>query len=78
MIYLEIPFVSENNRVNRTSAENELQILKLSDAAKADVFDAIYHYYPKGVSFENNEMEQVLSLENALSRLRIPFRQVVE
>lgn len=78
MIYIEIPYIAENNQVNRNSAKNEIQILNISDEEKANVFEAIYHRLPSGVSFDDKDVEQVLLLENALHRLGIPYRQVKE
>ena len=78
MIYLEIPYVAENNRVSRITAKNEILVLELSDEAKAEVFEAIYHRQPSGVSFEDSEHDQVLLLESTLRRLSIPYRQVKE
>lgn len=76
MVYIEIPFTAENNRVSKITAENEIQILDISNEAKAEVFEAIYHRRPNGVSFEDKEIEQVLLLENVLRRLGVPYRQV--
>jgi hypothetical protein len=78
MLYIEIPYITENNQVNKTSAQNEIQILKISNEAKADVFEAIYNRHPRGVNFDEKDLEQVLLLENALRRLGIPYRQVKE
>lgn len=78
MLYLEIPYIPENSRVNKASAQNEIQILNISNEAKADVFEAIYNRYPRGVNFEDKDLEQVLLLENALRRLGIPYRQTQE
>jgi hypothetical protein len=78
MLYIEIPYVEENNQVNKASAENEIQVLKISNEAKAEVFEAIYNRHPRGVNFEDKELEQVKLLENALRKLGIPYRQVKE
>mgnify|MGYP000321255022 CR=1 FL=1 len=78
MIYLEIPYVAENDRVSRVSAESEIKILNISDSTKAEIFEAIYHRHPEGVNFEDKQLEQVLLLENALSRFGIPYRQIKE
>jgi hypothetical protein len=78
MLYIEIPYVSENNRVNKVWARNEIRILKITDEAKADVFEAIYHRLPGRVSFEDKEIEQVLLLEAALRKLGVPYRQIKE
>ena len=78
MVYIEIPYVAENNRVNRISAKNEIQILKISNEAKANVFEAIYHLHPRGVTFGDNDLEQVLLLQYALRRLGIPYRRIEE
>lgn len=78
MVYIEIPYVPENNRVSRTTVKNEIEILKISNEEKAEVFEAIYHRQPTGVSFNNKELEQVLLLEKMLHRLGIPYRQIKE
>jgi hypothetical protein len=78
MIYLEIPYVAENDRVSRISAESEIKILNISDITKAEIFEAIYHRRPEGVSFEDKDFDQVLLLENALNRFGIPYRQIKE
>lgn len=78
MIYLEIPFVSENSGIDKSSAEKEIRILKISEDTKAEIFEAIFNRRPGGVNFENEELDQVLLLEKALSRLGIPYRQVKE
>lgn len=78
MLYIEIPYVAENNQVNRTLAENEIQVLKISNEAKAEVFEAIYNRLPRGINFEDKDLEQVVLLENALRRLGIPYRQIKE
>ena len=78
MLYIEIPYVTENNQVSKSSAEKEIQILKISNETKAEVFEAIYNRLPRGVNFEDNDLEQVLLLENALSRLGVPYRQIKE
>lgn len=76
MIFLEIPFVSENKSVNKSSVEKEIRILNINQNLKAEVFDAIYNQRPSGVNFENSDLEQVLLLEKALGRLGIPYRHV--
>lgn len=78
MVYIEIPFTAENNRVSKTTAECEIQILDISNDAKAEIFEAIYHRRPNGVSFEDKEIEQILLLENILRRLGIPYRQIAD
>lgn len=78
MIYLEIPYFSENSAIDKSSAEKEIQILKISEDTKAEIFEAIYNRRPGGVNFKNEESDQVLLLEKALSRLGVPYRQVKE
>ncbi|MCU1288565.1 MAG: hypothetical protein JWN60_794 [Acidobacteria bacterium] len=78
MLYIEIPYIDENNRIDRTSAQNEIQMLEISDEEKANVFDAIYHRKPNGVGFDSKDLKEVMLLETALLRLGVPFRRIKE
>lgn len=75
MVYINIPFVPENNRVDKSIAKRELEALNISDSAKVKAYAAIYNLNPRGVKFENRELPEARLLENALSRLGIPYRQ---
>ena len=76
MVYIDIPFVVENNRIDKDLAKKEIDVLDISDEAKTDALRAMYHRQPLGVNFANKDLKQALSLQNALSKLGAPFRQV--
>jgi hypothetical protein len=77
MVYINIPYVPENNRISKKSAIEEIQVLDISDDAKFTAYKAIYNLNPRGVSFGKN-LKEALLLESALNRLGIPFRQSEE
>lgn len=74
MVYIDIPYVPENNRIDKDLVKKELQLLNISDEAKSNVYDAIYNLKPRGVSFGDN-LKEASTLQNILSRLSIPYRQ---
>lgn len=76
MVYIDIPFVIENNRIDRALARKEIQVLDISDDVKNDAFEAIYHRNPLGVNFANKDLKQAQSLQTVLSKLGAPYRQV--
>ena len=75
MVYVNIPFVPENNRISRNSTKKELEALDISELAKIAAFDAIYNRLPRGVSFAEKDSNQANLLENTLIRLGVPFRE---
>lgn len=75
MVYINIPFVIENNRIDRDVARRELQVLEISDDAKYEAFEAIYTRTTRGVNFDGKDEKEAALLEKALSRLGVPFRQ---
>jgi hypothetical protein len=74
MIYINIPYVPENNRIDKDLAQKELEALDISEDAKYAAFEAIYNRLPRGVSFEGDDLREASLLEKALSRLGIPYR----
>ncbi|MGC2238463.1 MAG: hypothetical protein WA584_20075 [Pyrinomonadaceae bacterium] len=74
MVYIDIPYVPENNRINKDLAQKELEALDISEDAKYAAFEAIYNRLPRGVSFEGDDLREASLLEKALSRLGIPYR----
>lgn len=74
MVYIDIPFVPENNRIDKDLVKKELQLLNISDEIKLSVYNAIYNHKPRGVSFGDN-LKEASTLQNILSRLSIPYRQ---
>lgn len=77
MVFINIPFVPENNRISKDLTQKELQLLEISEEEKAEAFEAIYNLNPRGVSFGDN-LQGALALENALTKLNIPYRQSEE
>lgn len=75
MVYIDIPYVPENNRIDKDLVKKELQMLNISDDIKSKVYNAIYNPKPRGVSFGDN-LKEASTLQNILSRLSIPYRQV--
>ena len=78
MVYIDIPYVAENNRINKELAQKELEALDISEDAKYAAFEAIYNRLPRGVSFEGTDLREASLLEKALSRLGIPYRLAEE
>jgi hypothetical protein len=78
MVYINIPYVTENNRIDKDFARSELQILDISDEAKKEAFRAIYDRKIRGVNFDAKDTKEVLLLEKTLARLGVPFRQTEE
>lgn len=76
MVYVNIPYVVENDRLDPAVVEKELEVLSISEAAKHDAFAAIYNKRPRGVKFDNPSEAQ--QLEKVLYRLGIPYRQTAE
>lgn len=74
MVYIDIPYVPENNRINKDLVKKELQVLNISNEAKLNVYNAIYNFKPRGVSFGDN-LKEASNLQNILKRLSIPYRQ---
>lgn len=76
MVYVNIPFVIENNRIDRALATKELSVLGISDESKNDALAAIYSKLPRGVHF--TEPAHAVELQAALSSLGVPYRQSEE
>lgn len=76
MINLEIPYVAENARINRSNAGKEIESLQLTETTKAEIFDAIFNYFPREVAFENKDLKEVITLESIFRNLGIPYRRV--
>jgi hypothetical protein len=72
MVFVNIPYVAENDRIEAYRAQTELEALSISESAKHEAFAAIYNKRPRGVNFDNPS-EAVL-LQRALYRLGVPFR----
>jgi hypothetical protein len=76
MVFVNIPYVVENDRIDPSIVTKELKLLNISEAAKHDAFAAIYNKRPRGVNFE--DVSQALELQKVLYRLGVPYRQTKE
>ncbi len=75
MVYINIPFVEENKRIDKDLAEKELENAQISYEAKVTAFDAIYNKLPRGVEFASEKLKEASALETVLQRLGVPYRQ---
>ena len=76
MVYVHIPYNSENDRIDRELAGKELSALNIHEDAKYQAFEAIYNKRPRGVNF--TDIDQARRLEGLLSRLGVPYRESPE
>jgi hypothetical protein len=76
MVYVNIPYVLENDRIDREVTTKELAVLDIDEAAKHAAFAAIYNKRPRGVNF--TDLHQANRLQGALSRLGVPYRSTPE
>jgi len=76
MVYVNIPYVVENDRIEAYITQRELESLSISESAKYDAFAAIYNKRPRGVQFDRPS--DAVLLQSALSRLGVPFRVTSE
>ena len=78
MVYISIPYVPENNRINKDLVKKEIDILGIDDEAKQNVYKAIYNLTPRGVDFKGIDMAEVEELQYILQKLGIPYRRLKE
>ena len=78
MVFINIPYVHENNRLDRDFVIKEIQSLDINEDAKFEAFEAIYNRKPRGVNFDDAHLKEALLLETALGKLGIPYRQSEE
>jgi hypothetical protein len=78
MVYINIPYIPENNRIDKLMVKKELEALDISDSAKLSAYTAIYNLNPRGVNFDSRDLQAARRLENALHRLGIPYQQTEE
>ena len=75
MVFINIPFVAENKIIDTDIVKRALDSLDISEDAKYEAFQAIYNRKPRGVQFDDKDLSKAVSLENALAKLGIPYRQ---
>ena len=74
MLFMEIPFVVENNRIERATTRRELATLEISESLKEEAFEAVYCLKKRGISFDEKDIKQAVMLERLLAKLGIPYR----
>jgi hypothetical protein len=72
MVYINIPYVVENDRIDRDRTAKELRLLDIGESARHDVFNAIYNKRPRGIDIPDKSHAQ--ALQEMLSRLGVPYR----
>ena len=76
MVYVNIPYVAENDRLDAVMVGAELGALTISEFSKHEAFEAIYHKRPRGVEFSN--VNDAIQLQRVLYKLGVPYRQTNE
>ena len=76
MVFVNIPYYAENDRVERRVAAKELELLDIGEGDRYEAFAAIYNKRPRGVRFD--DPKKAILLEKALSRLGVPYRTTPE
>jgi hypothetical protein len=78
MVYINIPYIPENNKINKDVAKKEIQSLDINNNAKQSAYAAIYNLHPRGVNFERKNAVEAFMLEDVLKRLGVPYRKSEE
>jgi hypothetical protein len=78
MVFVNIPYVPENDRIRRDLTKKEIEALDISENAKQSAYEAVYHKRPRGVNFESKDSVEVIMLEDLLYKLGIPYRRSEE
>ena len=75
MVYINIPYVPENDTIDKDLVKQEIQALNISDEAKWETYKAIFHLHPRGVSFADEDIKEAQQVETLLGKLGVPYRQ---
>jgi len=78
MVYINIPYYVENERLDRDTVIKEIRALNINENAKYEAFEAIYNRKPHGVSFDEKKVSEAEQLETVLKKLGIAYRQTEE
>ena len=76
MVNIEIPYSSENDRIDKENAKKEIQILNISEEEKVEVLHAIYNIKPRIVSLNGKDADGINRLQQTLARLGVPYRKI--
>lgn len=71
---MDIPFVVENNRIDKEKTRRELAALDIKESVKQEAFEAVYNLKKRGISFDEKDVNQAVTLERLFSKLGIPYR----
>jgi len=78
MVYISLPYVPENKRIDKDVLKREIENLSIDDDEKYNVYEAIYNLKPRGVDFKGTDTEEISKLESILRKLGIPYRRLEE
>lgn len=74
MLFMDIPFVVENNRIEKEKVQKELALTDISERVRDEAFAAVYNLKPRGIMFDSIDLRQAQMLEKVFSKLGIPYR----
>jgi hypothetical protein len=77
-MYINIPYVPENDRIDRDTFAKELEAIDISEDSRFRAFAAVYGLRPRRVNFEITESDQLRQLLNVLGRFGIGYRVTPE
>jgi hypothetical protein len=77
-MYINIPYVPENDLIDRDTFAKELGAIEISEDARYRAFAAVYGIRPRRVTFEINESTQLRKLLDLLIRFGIGHRVTTE
>jgi hypothetical protein len=75
MVYINIPYVVENNRIDKLLTKKQIQLLDINAEAKLNAYEAVYNLNPRGVNFESKDIAEAIMLQDILRKLGIPHMQ---
>src|SRR5512147_2484988 len=62
MVYINIPYVAENDHIDRDRFVQELTFAEISEDSRHEAYAAVYNRLPRGVNFAIDETDQARSL----------------
>ena len=74
MVYIDIPYTPDNDRIDRDLLIKELKFIDVSEDVRYEAFAAIYNRLPRGVPFEIEETDQARLLIGVLQNMRVGYR----
>ena len=74
MLFMDIPYVRENERIEKETVLKELALLTINETVRDEAFAAVYNPKPRGVTFEDGDLWQAQMLSRVFIKLGIPYR----